>query len=55
MRTSAANGFDGTETEVTVEGGTDDTIDDVERAAEARFDQAVASTDVDHTTPPEYQ
>jgi len=49
MRTSAANGFDGNEVEVTVEGGPGDTVDDVEEVAEERFEQAVDRTGCDDT------
>jgi len=55
MRTSAANGFDGNEVKVEVEGGDDDTIDDVEDAAKRRFDQAVDAIGVDDTDRPGYQ
>ena len=55
MRTSAANGFDGNEVKVEVEGGDDDTIDDVEDVAKRRFDQAVDATGVDDTDRVGYQ
>lgn len=44
MRTSAANGFDGNEVEITVEGGEGEDVADVEDVAERRFEQAVDST-----------
>lgn len=55
MRTSAANGFDGREVEVTVEGGEGETVADLEAIAERRFDQAVENAGYDETDPPEFQ
>jgi len=55
MRTSAANGFDGNEVEVTVEAGEGETVDDIEAVAEERFEQAVESTGCEDTNRPEYQ
>ena len=55
MRTSAANGFDGNEVEVTVEGGEGETVDDIADEARRRFDQAVASTGCEDSPRPEYQ
>ena len=55
MRTSAANGFDGNEVEITVEGGEGETVDDLEDVAERRFDQACRNASTDETHRPEYQ
>ena len=55
MRTSAANGFDGNEVEVTVEGGEGEDVDDIADEAERRFEQAVESTGTEKTDRPEYQ
>lgn len=55
MRTSAANGFDGNEVEVTVEGGEGEVVDDIEDVAERRFEQAVEATGCDDTNRPGYQ
>lgn len=55
MRTSAANGFDGNEVEVTVEGGEGETVDDIEAVAERRFEQAVESTGCDGANQPGYE
>jgi len=55
MRTSAANGFDGNEVEVTVEGGEGETVDDIADEAERRFEQAVESTGTEQSSRPEYQ
>ena len=50
MRTSAANGFDGNEVEVHVEGGEGETVDDIQNSAEERFEQAVESTGCERET-----
>jgi len=55
MRTSAANGFDGNEVEVTVEGGEGETVDDIADEAEDRFEQAVEATGCDKTNRKGYQ
>lgn len=55
MRTSAANGFDGNEVEVTVEGGEGEDVDDIADEAERRFEQAVESTGCEDTNRPGYQ
>lgn len=56
IRTSSANGFDGHEVEVTVEGAEDDDVDDVNAVAEERFADAVErSANEEPTTRPEYQ
>lgn len=55
MRTSAANGFDGNEVEITVEGGEGEDVDDIEDVAERRFEQAVESTGCDDSNRPGYQ
>lgn len=55
MRTSAANGFDGNEVEVTVEGGEGEDVDDIEDVAERRFEQAVEATGCEDTNRPGYQ
>ena len=52
MRTSAANGLNGNEVEVTVEGGEGEDVEDIARE---RFNQAVQSTDVEESDPREYQ
>ena len=55
MRTSAANGFDGNEVEITVEGGEGETVEDIADEAERRFDQAVESTGCKESRRREYQ
>jgi hypothetical protein len=55
MRTSAANGFDGNEVEVTVEGGAGETVSDIADEAEERFEQAVESTGCTESEVREYQ
>lgn len=55
MRTSAANGFDGNEVEVTVEGGEGETVEDIAEEAKARFAQAVESTGTHETPLRQYQ
>lgn len=55
MRTSAANGFDGNEVEVTVEGGEGESVEDIEDVAERRFEQAVEGSGCEDTNRPEYQ
>jgi len=55
MKTSAANGFDGAEVEVVVEGGESETVSDIEDAAKRRFAQAVDANDVEHSNRPGYQ
>ena len=55
MRTSAANGHNGNEVEITVEGGDGETTDDIEDTAKERFQQAVEAADVDEHNAREYQ
>jgi len=55
MRTSAANGLNGNEVEITVEGGDGETTDDIEDTAKERFQQAVEAADVDEHNAREYQ
>ena len=55
MRTSTANGLNGNEVEVTVEGGEGEDVEDIEDIARERFNQAVQSTDVEGSDPREYQ
>lgn len=55
MRTSAANGLNGNEVEITVEGGEGEKVEDIEDVARKRFNQAVISTDVESCRQPEYQ
>ena len=55
MRTSAANGLNGNEVEITVEGGDGETTDDIEDTAKERFRQAVEAADVDEHNAREYQ
>lgn len=55
MRTSAANGFDGNEVEVTVEGRPDDDLDDLAEVARERFDHAVECTGTYESDRPGYQ
>ena len=55
MRTSAANGLNGNEVEITVEGGDGETTDDIEDTAKERFQQAVKAADVDEHNAREYQ
>ena len=50
MRTSAANGFDGNEAEITVEGGEGETVDDIKETAREQFTQAVDATGADTET-----
>jgi hypothetical protein len=47
MRSSAIDGFDGDEVEVTVEGGEGESVSDIEDAAARRFAQAVESASPD--------
>jgi len=55
MRTSAANGLNGNEAEVTVEGGEGEDVEDIADVAEERFEQAVEAADVEDGTPREIQ
>jgi hypothetical protein len=55
MRTSAANGFDGNEVEVTVEGGPGESVSDIADEAEERFEQAVELTGCAESEVREYQ
>lgn len=55
MRTSAANGLNGNEVEVTVEGGEGEEVEDIEEIAKERFNQAVQAADVEDSAPREYQ
>ena len=54
MRTSAADGMNGNDVEVTVEGGEDETIDDISDVARKRFNQAAIAADVDEDERREY-
>ena len=47
MSRSEADGFDGGEVVVEVEGGVGDTVEDVEEAAARRFEQAAATDDTE--------
>ena len=55
MRTSAADGMNGNDVEVTVEGGEGETIGDINDVARDRFEQAVEESDVDDDDRPELQ
>lgn len=55
MRTSAANGLDGNEVEITVEGGESDDVEDIEETAKRRFEQAVEGAECDDVEAREYQ